>query len=253
MVVAAPIVNSSGAVSPAARATASRTPRQDAGKGGGQHDVRIVRAWLDPSAKLASRRSFGHQLEHLLGRADDDRQHQAAEGQGAGEAVDAVDAEAHHPDREDEQAHDDRRHAGHHVGEEPQHATPGGRSCRTRGGRWRRGCRAGRPSAWPTPVMTIVPTIAGPMPGPLRRTGGMSSVNQPEVMTADQPFWITVNEHEAERDERRRRATSPSAPWPGRCGTMRPERFGAQVGRRRRRRVRSRWWSCAPSSSGSSG
>jgi hypothetical protein len=36
------------------------------------------------------------------------------------------------------------------------------------------------------PVVKMVPTIRA-MPGPLRRTGGMSSVNQPEVVTADQP------------------------------------------------------------------
>ena len=29
------------------------------------------------------------------------------------------------------------------------------------------------------PVITIVPTTAGPMPGPVRRTGGMSSVKKP--------------------------------------------------------------------------
>ncbi len=59
MLVAAPIVNSSGAVSPAARATASSTPDRMPGSAAGSTTVRMVRAWLDPSARLASRRSSG--------------------------------------------------------------------------------------------------------------------------------------------------------------------------------------------------
>src|SRR5215813_12495482 len=72
-------------------------------------------------APLAQR--VRHQFQHLIGGADDDRQHQAAQGESTGEAREL---EVHYPDREDEEPHHDRWHARHHVGHEPdeprQHA-----------------------------------------------------------------------------------------------------------------------------------
>src|SRR5450631_619617 len=62
----------------------------------------------------------GNGSQDLLGGADNDRQHQAAEGQRPGEA--GLLLEVQHPDRVDEQAHDDRRDAGHDLGEEPDEA-----------------------------------------------------------------------------------------------------------------------------------
>ena len=77
--------------------------QRDAGLGGAQS-----------VAGLAQR--VRHQPQHLVAGADHDRQHQAAQGEGAGQARVA---EVQHPDREDEQAHHDRGHARHHVGHEP--------------------------------------------------------------------------------------------------------------------------------------
>ena len=54
-----PIVNSSGAVSPAARATASSAPLVMPGRAAGSTTVRVVRERLAPRARLASRRSSG--------------------------------------------------------------------------------------------------------------------------------------------------------------------------------------------------
>ena len=54
--VAAPIVNSRGAVSPAARATASSAPETMPGRAAGNTTVRIVRLFDVPSAYEASRR-----------------------------------------------------------------------------------------------------------------------------------------------------------------------------------------------------
>ena len=65
-------------------------------------------------ARLAQR--VRHQPQHLVAGADHDRQHQAGQGEGAGQAREA---EVQHPDREDEQAHHDRGHTRHHVAHEP--------------------------------------------------------------------------------------------------------------------------------------
>ncbi len=82
-----PMVNSSGAVSPAARATASiaplTMPRQGRGQHHGHRSCGSVRA---PRAVAALAQLVGHELEHLLGGADDDRQHQAGQCERAGEA-----------------------------------------------------------------------------------------------------------------------------------------------------------------------
>ena len=85
----------------------------DAGQRGGQHDAhgRAPRPCAERRARLAE--VGGNEAQHLLARAHDDRQHQARQGEGAGETRQAV---AQHPDRVDEQAHHDRRHAAHHVG-----------------------------------------------------------------------------------------------------------------------------------------
>ena len=91
------------------------------GRPRGQHDLpdRAGPARAEREARLAQ--VVRHELQHLFGRADHDRQHQAAEGERTGEARHTVHTEAHHPDRVDEQAHDDRGHTGHHVCEEAQH------------------------------------------------------------------------------------------------------------------------------------
>ena len=70
--------------------------------------------------------------------------------------------------------------------------------------------------------------MAGPMPGPVRRTGGMSSVNH-SVEIAEAPFWTTVN------------STKPSGTTTittqiamstvaRLLRTVRPERFGLRSG-----------------------
>ena len=70
-------VNSSGAVSPAARATASSDAGDDARQRRRQHDAAaITRQRGAPSASAASRSAVGHEQQHDLGRARDDRQHQ---------------------------------------------------------------------------------------------------------------------------------------------------------------------------------
>ena len=81
-----PIVKSSGAVSPAARATASRQPLVMPPDRRGQHDRedRAPLAAAERQARLAQ--VVGHELEHLLGRADDDRQHEAGQRERTGEA-----------------------------------------------------------------------------------------------------------------------------------------------------------------------
>ena len=88
----------------------------DAADGRGQHhgqrDAGLGGA--EGVAGLAQR--VRHQLQHLLAGTDHHRQHQAGQGEGAGQARVA---EVQHPDREDEQAHHDRGHAGHDVGHEP--------------------------------------------------------------------------------------------------------------------------------------
>jgi hypothetical protein len=69
------------------------------------------------------------------------------------------------------------------------------------------------------------------MPGPVRRTGGMSSVNQPDSVTADQPFWITVNSTKP-RGMRTMTRANPISNVARVFRTDRPERFGLKsVGR----------------------
>ncbi len=71
-----PATSSTGAVSPAARATASMTPVTMPGSGGRQHHLqdRLPLRYAEGVRALAQRR--GHQPQHLLGGADDRRQHQ---------------------------------------------------------------------------------------------------------------------------------------------------------------------------------
>ena len=61
-------------------------PADDPGQGGRDDDRhrRAERAGAEGHAAVAE--LVGHQLQHLLGRADDDRQHQAGQREGAGEA-----------------------------------------------------------------------------------------------------------------------------------------------------------------------
>jgi len=77
------------------------------------------------------------------------------------------------------------------------------------------------------PVVRMVPTIAGPMPGPDRRTGGMSSVNQPAVVTASQPFWTTVTRTKP-RGIRTITKARPIKTVASKLRTERPDRFGVR-------------------------
>ena len=52
----------------------------------GSTTLRIVSHFGTPSAYAASRSSFGHELQHLLARAHDDRDHQHRQRDGAAEA-----------------------------------------------------------------------------------------------------------------------------------------------------------------------
>src|SRR5215472_17226429 len=116
-----PMVNSSGAVSPAIRAAASRAPLvmpQGCGQHHGHRDAGLARA--ESVAGLAE--GIRDELEHLLARPDDDRQHQAAQCQRTGQAGVAGEAEVDDIDGVDEQAHDDRGHARHDDGHEPDDA-----------------------------------------------------------------------------------------------------------------------------------
>ena len=71
-----------------------------------------------PSASAASRSEFGTSVEDDLGRARDDRQHEQRERDRALPAGErAADASSSDEDDVDEEAEDDRRHAGHHVDE----------------------------------------------------------------------------------------------------------------------------------------
>ena len=82
-----PIVKSSGAVSPAARATASSAPLTIPAAACGSTTVRIVRDLAAPERVAALAQLARHELQHLLGGPDHDRQHQACERERAGEAV----------------------------------------------------------------------------------------------------------------------------------------------------------------------
>ena len=113
---AAPMQKSSGAVSPAARATASSDAADDPADRRGQHHGHRHAGLGGAEGVAALAQRVRHQPQHLVAGADHDRQHQAAQGEGAGQAGQA---EVQHPDREDEQAHDDRGHARHHVAHEP--------------------------------------------------------------------------------------------------------------------------------------
>ncbi len=68
-------VKSSGAVSPAMRASASRTPVTTPARAAFSVTRRIMTHFGAPSAKVASRSAFGNQRQHVLGRADHDRDH----------------------------------------------------------------------------------------------------------------------------------------------------------------------------------
>src|ERR1700759_2862328 len=115
-------VNSSGAVSPAARALASRMPVTIPGTAVRSKIRRKTFQRGPPSASAASRaprfaQRAGDQEQDHIARADHDRQHQQRQrqralvaGVGAAGADDEADV--------DEQAEDDRRHAGPHVDEE---------------------------------------------------------------------------------------------------------------------------------------
>ena len=110
------MVKSSGAVSPAARATASSAPLTMPPMRGRQHHGQRHAGLGGPEGVARLPQRVRHQPQHLVAGADHDRQHQAGQGEGAGQAREA---EVQHPDREDEQAHHDRGHARHHVGHEP--------------------------------------------------------------------------------------------------------------------------------------
>ena len=88
----------------------------DAGAAFGSTTVRMVRARRLPEGVAAFPQLAGHEREHLVGGADHDREHEAREGERTGEAGLLLGVE--HDQRVDEQAHDDRRHAGHDLGEE---------------------------------------------------------------------------------------------------------------------------------------
>ncbi len=82
----------------------------------GQHDRHRYPGLAGPEGVARLTQRVRHQPQHLVRGADHDRQHQAAEGERAGQA--GV-AEVQHPDGEDEQPHHDRGHARHHVRHEP--------------------------------------------------------------------------------------------------------------------------------------
>ena len=67
-------VKSSGAVSPEMRATASSTPVTMPARAARQVTVRITKLRGVPSAAAASRKRVGHQQQHVLGRAHDQRE-----------------------------------------------------------------------------------------------------------------------------------------------------------------------------------
>ena len=76
-------VKSSGAVSPAMRARATRMPVMMPGSAAGSMTEKAARARVAPRASAPSRRVAGHEVQELLGRARDDRDHHEAERQAA--------------------------------------------------------------------------------------------------------------------------------------------------------------------------
>ena len=80
-----PIVNSSGAVSPAARATASRHPLVMPGRAAGSTTVRIGAGLACGRGRSWPPADPGAPAQHGLGRTDHDRQHEAGEGERAAE------------------------------------------------------------------------------------------------------------------------------------------------------------------------
>ena len=126
-----PTVKSSGAVSPAARATASSAPLDDPGAAVGQHDAC---GSCGPSGSRARSCPRGARAARAT-----------ASGRwcGSRSAASGTPAPAHprtpfcswvlqHHERVDEQAHHDRRDAGHHLGQEADEPGERTRCRRTR-------------------------------------------------------------------------------------------------------------------------
>ena len=78
----------------------------------------IVSHFGTPRAYAASRSSFGHEPQHLLAGAHDDRDHEHGERDRAHDAHADAGAEEEREQRVGEQTGDDRRDAGHDVDEE---------------------------------------------------------------------------------------------------------------------------------------
>ena len=138
---------------------ASMTPVTMPPSAVGSTTRRIVCHFGTPSAYDASRSSFGTSLSISSVDRTIDRQHEDQQRERAGEAG-LLEAEGEDPEREDEQAGDDRRHAGHHVDEEADRRGRTGARRRTRPGRSRRARRAARRSTVASAAWISVPTIA---------------------------------------------------------------------------------------------
>ena len=162
-----PAMISSGAVSPMTRAMASVTPVTMPPSAVGQHDLRDRPPLRHAQRVRRLAQLVRHQLQHLLGRAHDDRDHQQRQRDRAAEAHAHARPEDQHEQRVGEEAGDDRRDAGHHVDEEVIHR--GQPVCRrTRRGRSRRRCRSAPRSA-AAPVISRVPRSRGRCRRPRRR------------------------------------------------------------------------------------
>ena len=190
-------VKSSGAVSPATRATAITTPVRMPPIAVGRTMLYTVRQRGTPRARLASRRWRGHELEHLLRRARDHRDHQDREGH---RAVDRALAVADDEQAVDEDADDDRRDAVEDVQHDAEE---------------RRGLRAGvlgdvdrdedrdrnGHDRSPCPTIRALPTRASAMPPCLAEERGRLG-EEAEADLAD-PLEEDGAEHEREDRDRK--------------------------------------------------
>ena len=127
----------------------------DARQRGGNNDPRNGLPFRNAQRVAGFPQLVGNQLEHFLGVADDDRQHQQHQRQRHRERA-LREAQCRDPQREDEQCGHDRRHAGQDVDHEGGHARERSRG-HTRLGRWRRRCPTASPARRRSPACTIVP------------------------------------------------------------------------------------------------
>ncbi len=121
----------------------------------GRTTLQVVRHSLRAQRQRRLAQAVGHQPQHLLGGAGDDRQHRDRDRERGGEAGEA---ELDDPDRVDEQAGDDRGDAAHGVDEDRAPAAAAAR--RSRSGRSRTGSPAAPRSGTARPTCSSVPTMA---------------------------------------------------------------------------------------------